>query len=438
MEKKKRQRLVFIAILVSGLAIRFLLAPYTTGSDIAQFAGFADTFLRHGLCFYKYSGMDSYIHEGWPYNWPYVYGPILILFLGLLRLFIRTDVIHYYDILGHYYVYVPTEWIIACKSLFILFDTLSAVMIYLIIKKLAGNTRKALLGMSIYFFNPMVIYVSSIYGMFDPIALFFILLALDLLLRNKRVLSSVLMGLSLVTKQTMLFSIVYHLLSILRREGIKKFLIQSFVIIGVSTIIMAPFMVCPGSLRVFLDNLAFASTPTYTYPISYSFNGFSSLATYLHSINHIDTLWVMRYWFVPAIILTLLYVLALVKGKNDLVLPFIIGYLVYIATYWRVNAQYLLPGVAFLVLALFHPAVKGRAKLPVAVSIFLMGFWPIMFPTSWWAHVHIRHPNMFIWKLLDFFSLMVFGRIYYVCYSMLLTITLYVTIITLISRMHIE
>lgn len=438
MEKEKRQRLVFIAILASGLAIRSLLTPYTTGSDIAQFAGFADTFLRHGLCFYKYSGAYAYIHEGWPYNWPYVYGPILILFLGLLRLFVRTNVIHYYDTSGHYYVYVPTEWIVACKSLFVLFDTLSAVMIYLIIKRLTGNTRKALLGMSIYFFNPMVIYVSSIYGMFDPIALFFILLALDLLLRNKHVLSSVIMGLSLVTKQTMLFPIIYHLLSVLRREGVRKFLVQLFMVIGVSTIIMAPFMVCPGSVKVFLDNLELISTPAYTYPISYSFNGFSSLATYLHSIQGSDTLWVMKYWFVPAIILSLYYVIVLIKRRSDPVLSIIVGYLVYIATYWRVNAQYLLPGVAFLVLALFHPAVKGRAKLPVAASIFLMGFWPIMFPTSWWAHVHIMHPNMFIWRFLDFFSLMVFSRLYYVCYSMLLTITLYVTIITLISRMHIE
>jgi len=436
LEKNNRYRIVFIAILVSGLAIRSFLTPYTTGSDIAQFAGFADTFLRHGLCFYKYSGADSYIHEGWPYNWPYVYGPILILFLGLLRLFVRTEVIHYYDVLGHYYVYVPMDWIVACKALFILFDTLSAIMIYLLVKKLVGSTGKALLGMAIYFFNPMVIYVSSIYGMFDPIALFLMLLALYLLLMNKHALSSVLMGLSMVTKQTMLFPIIYHLLGVLRRDGIRKFLLQSSIIIGTGIIIMAPFMTCPGSVKVFLSSLDLASTPTYTYPISYSFNGFSSLATYLHSIYGVDTLWVMKYWFIPAIILTLFYVIALVRGKNDLILPVVIGYLVYLATYWRVNAQYLLPGVGFLVLALFHPAVKGRAKLPVAASIFLMGFWPIMFPTSWWAHVHIMHPNMLIWRLLDFFSIMVFSRLYYV--SMLLTITLYVTIITLISRMHIE
>lgn len=44
-----------IAILVPGLIIRLLLAPYTSGSDIAQFAGFADSMVKHGLEFFAYS-----------------------------------------------------------------------------------------------------------------------------------------------------------------------------------------------------------------------------------------------------------------------------------------------------------------------------------------------------------------------------------------------
>ncbi len=436
MEKNTRHRIVLVSLIMAGLVIRSILAPYTTGSDIAQFAGFADTFLRHGICFYKYSGSASFIAENWPYNWPYVYGPPLILFLGLLRLFVHDKVIHYYDTLGHYYVYVPVNWIIACKALFILFDTLSAIMIYLIIKRITGRASKALLGMTVYYFNPMTIYVSSIYGMFDPIAFFFLLASLYFIINNKRILGALSMGLSLVIKQTMLFPTIYYLLYTLRSDGIKRFIRDAVLIVLPGIVFMAPFMLCPGSIDVFLENLKMTGNPTYTYPISYSFNGFSSLATYLNSISGSNTLWVIKYWFVPALLLTIVYVFMLARKGGDPLLSIVIGYLVYIATYWRINAQYLLPAIGLLAVAFFHPLITGRARIAVAASIFLIGFWPIMFPTSWWAHVHIRSPNMFIWRLLDFFSLMVFDRLYYVCYSILLTLTLYVTIITLISRIH--
>ncbi len=436
MRKNTEHRIVFVSLIAVGLIIRFVLAPFTTGSDIAQFAGFANTFLRHGICFYKYSGSASFIAENWPYNWPYVYGPPLILFLGLLRLLVPDKVIHYFDTLGHYYVYVPMDWIIACKALFILFDALSAIMIYLIVKRIAGSGSKALLGMSIYYFNPMTIYVSSIYGMFDPIAFFFLLGSLYLIINSKRIMGVLSMGLSLVIKQTMLFPTIYYLLYTLRSGGIKRFATDTVLIILPGLVFMAPFMFCPGSINVFLESLKSASTPAYTYPISYSFNGFSSLATYLNSVYGSDTLWVMKYWFIPALALILIYVVVLAWRGGDPLLSVVIGYLIYIATYWRVNAQYLLPAVGVLAIALFHPAISGKTRIAVGASVFLIGFWPIMFPTSWWAHVHIRNPNMFIWRLLDFLSLMIFDRLYYVCYSILLTLTLYVTIITLISRMH--
>ncbi len=436
MGKNTKHGIVLVSLIVAGLVIRSILAPYTTGSDIAQFAGFADTFLRHGICFYKYSGSASFIAENWPYNWPYLYGPPLILFLGLLRLIVHDKVIHYFDTLGHYYVYVPVDWIIACKALFILFDTLSAIMIYLIIKRITGRASKALLGMSIYYFNPMTIYVSSIYGMFDPIAFFSMLASLYFIINNKRIMGALSMGLSLVIKQTMLFPTIYYLLYILRSDGIKKFVRDVVLIILPGLVFMAPFMLCPGSTNVFLESLKKTSSPSYTYPISYSFNGFSSLATYFNSINGSNTLWAMKYWFISALLLTIIYIIVLKKKGGDPLLSVVIGYLVYIATYWRVNAQYLLPAIGLLAIALFHPITSGKARIAVAASIFIIGFWPIMFPTSWWAHVHIGSPNMFIWRLLDFFSLMVFDRLYYVCYSILLTLTLYVTIITLISRMH--
>ncbi len=50
-----KEMLKLALLLAPGLAVREALAPYTAGSDLAQFAGFADTLLKHGLEFFSYS-----------------------------------------------------------------------------------------------------------------------------------------------------------------------------------------------------------------------------------------------------------------------------------------------------------------------------------------------------------------------------------------------
>lgn len=439
--------IIIISIIVVLMLIpRLIVAPYTSGSDIPQFAGFADTFLRHGLCFYKYADTKHSSTENWPYPWPYVYGPGLVLFLAPLRLLASSPVIHYWDRDG-YHVYVSMDWIIASKTLFILFDILSTIMIYVIIKGLGYNRKSSAILASLYAFNPMTIYISSIYGMFDQIPLFFFLIGIYLVyVRNndelrRKVWGSFSSGLSVAFKHTFLFPltlIIYDLI-MKRDKWFRKILFVSSLIIGVLVLFIPFEIACPGSIEMFINNALSVSKPGYTPPICYSFNGLSSLATYIHEHTGKNMMFLVEYWWLPALTLLTMILMAYL-GFRDPVVYSSLAYIVFTTTYWRVNHQYLVPAIAFSIILFAKLRECYRCRFLAILYVLLIGLWPIMFPTSFWTHVHIREPNIDIWRLLDHFSLMVFDEETYLLYSLVLTFTGYVLVLEVIglglSRIH--
>lgn len=441
-------KVLLIAIII-GLLVRIILAPYSSGSDIPQFYGFANTFLRHGFSFYSYASGSNYNNEGWPYAWPYVYPPLPIFLFTIARLisggstnvvveninnaiFINTGLV-IIETYPNYNVYVNPLWIIAVKSIFILFDVIIAILLYI----LAGGGRKGFLVSMLYYLNPMVIYISAVYGMFDQVAFAFILLSLFFMKRNT-IISGIFMGFALATKQTIWIAFVpffIYLLSSFNTSKVINFL-TSLLITFVA--IFLPFVIFDlNSLymifRIFLNP---EGSPGYTEPIVYSFNGISSLMTYYNNLemsgimvplSNPIRLAIIRSWFLPFI---LLFLLSLIHANisRDPLKAFSLGYASFIATYWRVNHQYLVPLIGFLALLV----VKKENKLRVIsiVLIILSGFWPIMFPTSFWFHVHLQPQfrNELLVNIVDLLTLKVFNQIYYVIYSLILTITLYIFI----------
>lgn len=430
----KRDLAAMLIIIVLMLTPRIIVAPYTSGSDIPQFAGFADTFLRHGLCFYKYADTEHASGENWPYPWPYVYGPALILLLAPLRSLFSSPVTHYWD-QSSYHVYVSMDWIIATKTLFILFDVLSATMIYVVIRSLGYSRRASALLTSLYAFNPMTIYISSIYGMFDQIPLFFYLVGIYLLYirgntARSRFIGSFLSGLSIAIKHTFLFPIGFLLYDLMIKgdKWGKKLLLISGLITG-ALILFVPFeLACPSSTSTFIYTVLSSSRPGYTLPICYSFNGLSSLATYIHEHVDKDMMHLIENWWIPAVILIVTSLIAY-HGYKDPIVYSSLTYLVFVTTYWRVNHQYLVPAVALSIILFAKLRRYRRCRFLASLYIVLIGFWPIMFPTSWWAHAHIKEPNTDIWKLLDKFSLMVFDEELYLFYSLALTLIGYLLIL---------
>jgi len=424
---------IMLVILV-GVSTRAPFLTTTCGSDVVQFAGFADTFLRYGFRFYEYNYYGA-PGSTWPYPWRYIYGPILLYILAPLRLLVPDPVkVETYPSLN---IYAPPLWCGAVKAVFTVFDILVAIVILLVAGEiLSAGSIGSLAASLIYLLNPMTIYISSIYGMFDNIALFLFLLGVYLYSSRRRMVPGLLLlGLSISAKQTIFPAVLLATIHVLRESRGWRSILFRLACISVGVVApFIPFLIAsPGSITLLIQAFTETTRPGFTEPVVYSFNGLSSLITYMHSSEY---LWVIEYWWIPFTASLVLTILAYYRSSDYLLSSFT-AYASFTAFYWRVNHQYLVPLVAFTSLLLV-----SRLRAPMRIlSLFInawIGLWPIAFPTSWWAHVHLENPDVNMWKLLDSITLMIFDQEFYVAYSLVLTVSLYIyvaySIILLVKR----
>lgn len=420
---------VLILIILASLGIRLYLAPYSSGSDIPQFYGFAGTMMRHPLDFYSYTTGTYWKTEGWPYNWPYVYGPVLAYLLTLVRLIVGGNVKFYWDSQG-YHVFASRVWIMGVKSLFILADVGITVLIYLLTKK--RSEWGAVVLAALYLFNPMVIYVSSIYGMFDGLALFPFLFGLYFIENGREKLGYGLIGFSLAVKHTLLFPAMVVLWNLLLREWRRPARMkQPLAAFFDGTLLpFLPFLFNPSSL-LNLPNLLRGMKPGYTYPIAYNLNGIVALLTFIHNETGLNTLFYMEHWKVFAV-LCLIATFFIHHRLRNLRIGIALAYAVFLLTYWRVNTQYTLPLIAFTLLAL--PELDWPSRLVAFLPTIPPTVWPLMFPTSFWFHVHIEKPSEHMIHLIDRFTLMIFDTGPFIVLSVLFTLSLFAYLVWMLSR----
>ncbi|NPA48301.1 MAG: DUF2029 domain-containing protein [Thermococci archaeon] len=410
--KLNRYQVVLIFLLVVALIVRAYLIPRSAGDDIAQFYGFGNTMLHHGAYFYDHASAAHWNQEGWPYPWPYDYGPVMAYALGLLRALHVGSLKCFWDG-AEYYVYISTSWITAVKAMFAAADLGIALLIY----RMASRKTTGLLAVAFYLFNPMVLYVSSIYGMFDGLAALAFISGLYALENGRRNLGYGLIGFSLAVKQTMLFPaavVVWD--SLLRRDRravgctVAGFLIPFLPLL--------PSVVHVGNMIDLMSGIE----PGYTVPITYNLNGIVALLTYVHQKAGIETLFYMRYWWVFGLI-SLAAVLFVHYRLRNLPLSVTLAYAAFLATYWRVNPQYLLPLIAFVALLMVRSR-SIQARTVAVITTVPATLWPILFPTGFWFHVHIERPDWHAIHLVDKLTLKVFDVWPFVELSMILTFLL--------------
>ncbi len=399
-----------VAILFVGLAVRCSLAPYSAGSDVPQFYGFARIFLEHGLSFYRY--MPG---ELWPYPWPYAYPPLWILVLSVLAILDPGEHVKTFDQGGVFRVFVDQNWIMDVKSILMGGDILAGVLIY----RIVGGGLKGFISVALWLFNPMVIYVSSIYGMFDVIPLLFILLAIELCRKEKHVLAGVSIGLAAMFKQSALPAVLPLIFYVAGRNGWRSSarILASAII--VSTIIMLPFAIVGGLPSIMSAILKPGLEEGICFPIQYSHNGYSSLISLLSMRGVVDYTWVFKYWLIFFSTALIIVCLQTYKGKYSIVEATWLGYASYTIFYWNMHAQHLIPLIALTILLLFEWDVeKSVILVPLLVA---ESFWPTMFPVSWWFYVHVEKPNTEIARMLYNLSLKAVSDEAYVAYGIVLT-----------------
>ena len=429
-----KEAAVTYTVLVLGTIIRIIFAPFSSGSDIPQFLGFANTMERHGFCFYMYATGDYWVEEKWPYPWTYVYPPLWGIMLYALKVLANGYVKTSFENSIHV-VKVSMEWILAIKAVLILCDIVIAILIFIITKR----SKYVLL----YYLNPVTIYNSSIYGMFDNIALLFLIFSIYLCLKGRAYSAPVFTGLSLAIKQTVLLAAIplfFKTYFLLKRRSFKQLAIFFLAITVPVFGVFLPFItLCPKSLPSIVKCITMPTGVYYTEPICYSFNGLSSLLTYINKEYGYETLYLIRTVFLIfaissfLVLCTTAYVMK--KGFKEVFLPVFNSYLVFTALYWRVNYQYFVPAIGLGSLALSRIR-HGILRILILLTIIYPSIWFFMFPITFWFHFHVFKPNMHLMKLLKIFSLNIYcDNLAYVVYSLGLTVLYIITLLCLTLNM---
>jgi len=151
-----------------------------------------------------------------------------------------------------------------------LFDIGTAVLIYAFVRKQA-SFKIAIAATAFYTFNPAVIYNAAVWGQYDAVYTFFLVLSLMLALRSKPKLSAAAFALGILTKPQGIALAPLVAFLIYKKNGLREMLFSVLVFAATVFVVILPFN-WGGSPISFLTNIYFAAYKGYAYTSINAFN----------------------------------------------------------------------------------------------------------------------------------------------------------------------
>jgi len=372
---------LFAIVFLVAAAARIVAAPYSATQDIAQFWSFAQLFKEHGLDFYRYySGYDPI--NPWQ-GWGYVYPPVWILILGIGLAAVPGAMADKF--------FVDTAWRIAEKAPIIAADLAIGVLLFI---GIPGSRWKKLFFAALWMLNPVAWYQSGVFGQFDAIASAFLIGSLILLERGHDRWAFAVAALAVMTKQHTLIPIAFMMAVTLRTMPWKRFAVNFAIFAGVIAAFSLPFIVTGNIVEYTKAVVLPGQAPAYQEPMLYTFSGTGAALTYLHDQYGWDTL----SWFgytIPVLIIAILggMVLAYFKRLSPL-RAMLVGILLFIALFYRINYQYLVVFIPLAILALARTTYVSERILTLWLAIF-PAVWLWYFDVSFWfTYLTPDHPEV--------------------------------------------
>ena len=232
---KKRGRTALYVILISGFLLRAAIAPFTSHNfDVLG--------CKHAVRTYYEEGKLT-LFSSWtsPPTWFF----ILIGFYAPYA-FLRT--LGFPDFRVYYQPILSVE-VFFIKLPLILSDVLSSYLIYKISRKQNLDERSSRMAAATYIFNPFSIFISSIWGMFDSLAVAFTLLGLYFFLNKRFFISSAIWGLGVKWYSLMFIpflSVIYFQET--KRKNVRK-IFTSLLIFIIGFGIFASTLIIPHLLH---------------------------------------------------------------------------------------------------------------------------------------------------------------------------------------------
>jgi len=233
---KKKGKSTLQVILILGFLLRVAIAPFTSHTyDILGCKRAVRTYYEQGelTLFTTWTSPPTWFFTLIVFYSPYVF---------LRALGVPDFRIFYQPILAMEVLFI--------KLPLILSDVLSAYLIYKICKKRNLDEGVSRLAAAVFIFNPFCIHMSSVWGMFDSLAVSFALLGLYFFVNNRYTASSLIWGLG-VKWYTLGFIPLLSIISFYKdkREKTKNRLLNSILIVIIGFGVFASLLIIPHILN---------------------------------------------------------------------------------------------------------------------------------------------------------------------------------------------
>jgi len=249
-----------------------------------------------------------------------------------------------------------------------IFDMLIGGLIYLFIRK-QFSFKLALLASALYIFNPAVIFNAAVWGQFDAVYTFFMLLSLILAIKRQPELSTASFALSILTKPQSIALLPLVAFVIFKKSGVKRFVLSIAAFVATIFAVILP-MQWSNPVN-FLYDIYFGAYNGYAYTSVNAFNSWGLFGLWKPDGNLFIFGWIL---FAAFSVFTI-YVVNKKWNKlsSDHWLIFFAAFMLLFAFFMlptRIHERYLFPALSML--ALMTPFIKKvRVFYVVITATFL-------------------------------------------------------------------
>lgn len=235
-----------LLIFIFGILLQVAIMPRAYHGDMTNYNGWGKYILEHGPSkIYNFSFRGQLLSDA---NYP----PLMLWLCAIVSIFARF----LKDTSWHINLLIPAfpsklvfffesemPYIYIFKLILILANAAIAWLIYIFIKHRSPKNNDSLVAVSLFLFNPAIIYGSTFWGQIDILPILFILAAIYILFYRKQlVFSAILMAVAILFKQTTVIFLPIYFLAVMKHFGIKNLLKIVGVLIIVIWMGYAPFV----------------------------------------------------------------------------------------------------------------------------------------------------------------------------------------------------
>jgi dolichyl-phosphate-mannose-protein mannosyltransferase len=247
-----------------------------------------------------------------------------------------------------------------------LFDIATAFLIFVFVRQRL-NFKSALLATALYAFNPAVVFNTAVWGQFDAIYTFFLVLSLMLALASKPELSAVTFTLGILTKPQSIALLPLIAFLIFRKNGWRRLLTS--VLAGAATVfaVILPFEW--SNPVTFLSNIYFGAYEGYAVTSVNAFNTWALGGLWVSDGN----LFILGWVLFGAFAAFTLYVLHKRFNASGEMLVLFSAFMILFGFFMlptRIHERYLFPAISLL--ALMFPFIKKARLLYVVLTATLL------------------------------------------------------------------